>query len=92
MNRRRDTQKRYRQKNPGDQEARRYRAAISEAKSGSEVGISIGGKASLVWDEIKDEIEPQLFVTLIFLARLVVSVVRDERLAQPFVISKDMGG
>ena len=90
--RRRDTQQRYRQKNPGDKEARRYRAAISEAKSGSRVGISIPVEASsLLWDEIKDEIEPQLFVTLVFIAKLLVAAARDERSIQPSVINTDIG-
>ena len=91
--RRRDTQRRYREKNPGEQEARRYRAAIAEAKSGWGAKISIPGEGSiftsLVWDEIKDEIEPQLYVTLAFLSKLLIAAARDERSIQPSVIKKE---
>jgi hypothetical protein len=93
--RRRDTQRRYREKNTGDQEARRYRAAIAETKSGSGVGISIPDEAlihrSSLWDEIKDEIEPQLYVTFVFFAKLLIAAVRDERSSQHSVIKKDIG-
>jgi hypothetical protein len=93
--RRRETQRRYREKNAGDQEARHYRAAIAEAKSGSSTEISIPGEASifrsLVWDEIKDEIEPQLSVTLVFYAKLLIAAMRDERSVQPSVINKEIG-
>jgi len=46
---------------------------------------------SLLWEEIKDEIEPQLFVTLAFFARLLLTAARDERSLQPIVITKEIG-
>jgi len=41
-----------------------------------------------VWDEIKDEIEPQLFVTLVFYAKLLIAAMRDERTFQSIGITK----
>jgi hypothetical protein len=46
---------------------------------------------SLLWEEIKDEIEPQLYITLVFAAKLLVAALRDERTSQPSVINKDIG-
>jgi hypothetical protein len=46
---------------------------------------------SLLWGEIKDEIEPQLFVTLVFIAKLLVGAVRDERSVQATEIKKEIG-
>ena len=95
MKRRAETQRRYRQKNAGDQDARRYRGAIAAAKSGSIAEISIPGEGSIfgspVWEEIKDEIEPQLSVTLVFFAKLLIAAMRDKRLIQPTVINKEIG-
>ena len=86
---------RYRRKNSGDQEARRYRAAIAKAKNGSEARVSIPKetsiRGSLLWDEIKDEIEPKAFVTLVFFAKLIIAVIKDERSAQHSVINKEIG-
>ena len=95
MKRRAATQRRYREKNAGDQEARRYREAIASAKKGESEQLSIPGErsifGSIVWEEIKDEIEPQLSVTLVFFAKLLIDALRDERPIQPAVINKEIG-
>ena len=66
-------------KSAGDREARRFRAAIAKTKSGSRIEISIPRAQplfnSLLWDEIKDEIEPGLVVTVLC-AALVLSFSR----------------
>ena len=93
--RRRDTQSRYRKKNRGDQEARRYRDAIAKAKSGEPGEISVPQTASiresLVWDEIKDEMKPQDYVTIAFIVKLLVCAMRVEIIGQPSVINKEIG-
>ena len=95
MKRRQDTQQRYRGNNASDQQARRYRAAIAKAKSGSSIDNLIPKEGpifgSLLWDEIKDEIAPQPLVTIVFLANLLVSVLRDESTTQVDVINKEIG-
>jgi hypothetical protein len=40
---------------------------------------------------MKDEIEPQLFVTLVFFAKLLLGAVRDERTFQPNEIKEEIG-
>jgi hypothetical protein len=93
--RRAETQRRYRRNNAGDQAARRYREAIAAAKDGAFGLHSIPGEGSvfrsLVWEEIKDEIAPQLSVTLVFFARLLIAALRDERVMQPAVIHQEIG-
>ena len=68
--------------------------AIAKAKSGAGVENSIPGEASifrsLVWEEIKDEIDPQLYVTLVFYAKLLISAMGDERASQSIGITKEI--
>lgn len=48
-------------------------------------------RESLVWDEIKDEMEPQDYVTIAFIVKLLVCAMRDEIIGQPSVINKEIG-
>jgi hypothetical protein len=57
---------------------------MSQAKSGVVIPAPrrrLG--ESILWDEIEDEISPEIFVTLQFLAELVIQLVRDEIASQP---------
>jgi hypothetical protein len=64
-------------------------------KSGIRGEISIAEEASIqrssLWDEIKDEIEPQLYVTLVFFAKLLLAAMEDEKSIQPSVVNKGNG-
>jgi hypothetical protein len=71
--RRVETQRRYRAKHPAEPECRRYRAAVASAKAGEVVAAPRSPPAAfgrLPWDEMRDEIAPQVAVTLAFFARL----------------------
>lgn len=46
---------------------------------------------SLVWDEIKDEMEPQDYVTIAFIVKLLVCAMRDEIIGQNSVIKREIG-
>ena len=46
---------------------------------------------SLLWQEIKDEIEPQVLVTIVFFVKLLISAARDEIRVQRAVITKEKG-
>lgn len=46
---------------------------------------------SLVWDEIKDEMRPQDYVTIAFIVKLLVCAMRDEIMGQPYVINNEIG-
>jgi hypothetical protein len=93
--RRQQTQQRYRENNRGEQQARQYREAMAEAKEGSAHQLSIPKTGpifgSLLWQEIKDELQPQLLVTIVFFAKLLFLSARDEIRAQGAVITKEMG-
>jgi len=91
--RRRDTQHRYRERNIGDREARRYRSSIAEVKESPEGEIRLprgGIYRSCLWSEIKDEIAPELYVTLLFFAQLLTGAKKDERMIQPFVSAEEI--
>lgn len=92
--RRRETQRQYRQKHPEDAAARRIRAAIANAKAGEEVETPRGPPAGLdrfPWDELRDEISPQALVITGFFVRLVLALVRDEIRAEVIEIRKETG-
>lgn len=44
----------------------------------------------MLWEEIKDEMAPQMLVTLQFLFELIFASLRDEIEGQPAVISKEI--
>ncbi len=48
-------------------------------------------RESLVWDEMKDEMRPQDYVTIAFIVKLLVCAMRDEIIGQPYVINKEIG-
>jgi len=90
--RRRDTQRRWRAKNAEDQAGRRYRAAIAAARSSPREPPSApktGPFRGFPWDDVKDEISPEVLVTLVFLARLLVSWTKDEKRVQQSGITKE---
>lgn len=75
--RRQETQRRQRKKNRTDRVEREYRAAVSAAKSGEQpVGVPPlrGPLVSLPWDEMRDEIQPEVLVMLPVLGRLLYRV------------------
>ena len=76
--RRKESQQRWRSKNRSDGAARRYRAEVSAAKEGTAPCPPRGGVLdAFPWDEMRDELEPQVLVTLAFFARLLVSALED---------------
>ena len=91
--RRRDTQERYRGKNVGEQQARRYRSSIAAVKESpaDEIRSPRGGiYRSCLWGEIRDEIAPELYVTLLFFAQLLSAAKKDERMMQPYVSAEEI--
>jgi len=68
---------------------------MAAAKSGDLAGIGVPQEASigssLVWDEIKDELMPQHYVTIAFIVKLIFSAMRDEIIRQPAEIKKEIG-
>ena len=79
--RRAETQRRYRESRPGDAEARRYRAAVALAKGGKTPPLPAPAPAVMgrqLWGEMRDEIRPEVFVTLVYLARLLAKEWKDE--------------
>jgi ribosome biogenesis GTPase A len=45
---------------------------------------------SVLWEEIKDEIEPEVYVTLQFLVELIFEAMRDEIKIQPIVNKEEI--
>lgn len=83
--RRQDTLVRWRQTHPEDGMARRYRATVAAAKAGATAPIPRAPPRWIErfpWEEARDEISPQLLVTLGFFGRFVGGVLRDEILTQ----------
>jgi len=81
VERRGETQRRYRASHPEDAAARRLRAAISASKAGEAAAAPRGPPAwmgRLPWEELRDEITPQVFVVAGFFVRLVAKALRDE--------------
>jgi len=83
--RRAETQRRYREKNPGDRAGRQYRAAVSAAKAGEVVaGVPprTGPLVALPWDEMRDEFSPEALVFIALFGRLLLVAARDEMRVQ----------
>lgn len=83
--RRAATQRRYREKNPGDRAGRQYRAAVSAAKAGEAVaGVPprTGPLVVLPWDEMRDEFSPEVIVFIALFGRLLIAAAKDEMRAQ----------
>lgn len=81
VQRRAETQRRYRESHPGDAEARRYRAAVTASKAGQVPSLPSPVPAVMGrqwWSEVRDEMRPEVFVTLVFLARLLARRPKDE--------------
>lgn len=79
--RRRETQRRYRDKHPEDASARRVRAAIAAAKAGEAVMAPRAPPVAIrrfPWDELRDEISPQGLVITMLFVRLVLGAAQDE--------------
>jgi hypothetical protein len=93
--RRRETQRSYRQKHPEDSAARRVRAAIARAKAGETVEVPRGPPKAIgrfPWAELRDEISPQTLVIAGFFVRLVAGVARDVIRAEARDITWETGG
>lgn len=93
--RRRETQRRYRQEHPEDSAARRVRAAIARAKAGEAVEMPRGPPRAIgrfPWEELRDEISPQALVIAGFFVRLVAGVARDVIQAEVREIAWKTGG
>jgi len=93
--RRRETQRRYRNKHPEEAAAGRIRRALAAAKAGVPVAAPTGPPAALgrfPWEEVRDEISPQVLVIAKFFVRLVMGVAKDEIRAQVANIHGQNGG
>lgn len=90
--RRRETQRRYRKEHHEDAAARRLRAEIAAAKAGGKVAAPRGPPAAIgrfPWEELRDEISPQVLVITGFLVRLVVRAARDVIRAEVVEIQRE---
>ena len=74
--RRRDSQRRWRSKNRSDGASRRFRAEVAAAREeAAPPPLPRGGPlVSFPWDEMKDEMQPEVLVAIAFLARLLYGV------------------
>lgn len=93
--RRRETQRRYRQKHPEDAAARRLRAAIAAAKAGAVVPLPRAPPAELgrfPWEELRDEISPQALVITGLFVRLALAAAQDEIRAEVLEIKRQSDG
>ena len=66
---------------------------MAEVKGSPEAEIQMpreGVFRSCVWSEMKDEIGPQLTVTLLFFAKLLIAAIKDERFHQPPVFNAEI--
>jgi hypothetical protein len=78
--RRKATQRRWRQAHPDDATARRYRAALAAAKAGQEPALPRAPPARIdafPWEEARDEISAQVFVTFGFFGHFAAGLARD---------------
>jgi hypothetical protein len=82
--RRRESQRRWRAKNPDDAAARRYRREVNEASSDTlrAPRLPTTKCSPFPWGEAKDVISPQLYVTLKHLAYWGFRLMVDERSLQ----------
>ncbi len=91
--RRVETQRRYRERTRGERAAEKYRQSVVREKEGVGKGIGppeiIGEFPESLWEEMRDEIEPQLLVTLRFFADLLFQRREDERVVQRFVNTEE---
>ena len=78
--RRQQSQRRWRQKNKSDQAARRYRTAVAAAKAGEEVTPAprSGPLVSLPWDEMRDEMRPEVLVLIALISKSLIAILKDE--------------
>jgi len=93
--RRRETQRDYRQKHPEESTARRLRAALAKAKAGETVDVPRGPPKAVghfPWGELRDEITPQTLVIAGFFVRLVAVVARDVIRAEVRENAQETGG
>lgn len=78
--RRKVTQKRWRAAHPEDGAARRYRAAIAAVKAGQKPALPRAPPVQLnafPWEEARDEIPAQVFVTIGFFGHFAAALARD---------------
>jgi hypothetical protein len=93
--RRRETQRDYRQKHPEESTARRLRAALAKAKAGERVDVPWGPPKAVghfPWGELRDEITLQALVIAGFFVRLVAVVARDVIRAEVRENAQETGG
>ena len=73
--RRLESQRRWRAKNPADGAGRRYRAAVARAR---EEGAVLPRRSSprIPWDELRTDLAPEIFVALVVVVRSLLSSTR----------------
>jgi len=97
--RRRETQQRWRERNPSDAAARRFMAQIAALEPTDDEPAPKpvlpanrpAAMAAFPWLEVRDELSPEVFVSLVFLARLVLRSAKDEMLAHHVEIKQISG-
>jgi hypothetical protein len=91
--RRKETQRRYRAKDPTDRVARRLRAELAASRAPpAALGSAARGIWSRVpWDELRDEIPAHTRVLIEFFVQLVVEHQRDEMRAEVARITSQLG-
>lgn len=89
--RRQETQRRYRESHPPDKLAQRLCRELALAKAdGPRPPPKHGPMARFPWDEVRDEIAPQLLVILAVIGTYVFRAGRDETSSQVLALKSEM--
>lgn len=88
--RRKETQRRYRAAHPAEGAARRLRDAMTAAKAPESAPATTGLSSRIPWDELRDEIRPDVRVLIEFFLRLLASGWRDEMRVQRAEIARQV--
>ena len=76
--RRQQTQRRWREKNLDDGVARRLRVAIAAAKTAPAGKVpKLAEPRGLPWEELRDEIRPEVYVIVVIFVRLALAAMKD---------------
>jgi hypothetical protein len=89
--RRQHTQKQWRDDHPDDRAARRLRTQLAAAKATGKAPTPRPPPRGIPWDEMQDEIPPQVLVILGLLVRLGARAMQDEIRGQVLAFTRDSG-
>jgi hypothetical protein len=89
--RRQHSQAQWRKEHPEDPVARRLRADLARAKADGKAPSPPPAPRQIPWDELRDEISPELLVILALFVRLGIRATRDE-IRRQVVVSTPVSG